>query len=1664
MASLGKLWFELGMRDRTDKDIAEIRKGIEKRLKELNVDIGLNGEALRRSIEDALAGRQFKVGILVDKASATKAVQDALARAGYTASVRPDDVRAARIEEINKRIANSYEESQAKVKKLQAQIDRLRSTHERASSSASKYSGSLGGVTKNMRTQFNLAVQLRNQLANIYSVYAAERFLTSVIEIGGEFQKQRVALQTMFQDAQKADVLFGQIKELAVESPFEFKELAGYTKQLAAFNIPYEEMYDTTKRLADISAGVGVDMGRIILAYGQVRSAEFLKGTELRQFTEAGIPLLRQLADKFTELEGRVVSVGEVFDRISTRQVSFQMVKDVLWDLTSEGGQFYNMQGALADTLAGKLSNLRDAYDVMLADIAQSNEGLLGSGLDLLTDTMNHWEELSGVILSAAAAYGTYKAALVVLNAYKSVQMSSVLLNRTQAMLNALRATQGLTSATKAQIIAQRGLNAVMKANPIVLVASALAALVGSYMLFSDKVKSTDEMITGLNESVGHLKKSFEDLSNTDKMIDEYEELSNKQSKTTEESRKLDTITNTLYERFGGAAEKADEYGKAIGLSAEKMRELNKQQKENIIAGVNVELKEAEDRADKVRAQIDELTNEISKGANVNATSMGQWGTYISGYTQKDIDNFKKQRKDYQNELNRLEDSAKKTREFLKGLGEAGEDANLENALSGWRKAVADFIAGNRELKDLTPKDTEEYVDWYKRLSDALSEAKSDLDKMKGTVGLFDDDTVRKQQEYVNALEGIVRRFNINISEGDGEKGKDPIAERFERQLDLMKSAMDTYNKYVALVGKEDAVRKVNEDTRFASLDFNPDTYVDDLNKLLDAASQEITRSDSLTKARDSIQKAITDFNMSEVKVNTEKLLEGMRETIEENTSRWNLYEELFKTSGDREMSLRFAFGVDASSLGDIYSQSDLLKKELLSITGKTYEELENLSEQGLRNLLGGLSDTASSLIGSIKDSLKNESDDIIRDVVNLVHEYAAATDKIKAIESQRDEKLRRLRASDSYGKMTIGERATSEGAIMREYENQSFDQFVNGELALAFENVERLGNGTIDRLISKLEEYKEKAIDSLDPENLETYMDALNRLKDASIDRKLGWTELFGGIPEILKTRIKLQAEYNNAEEIANELTQKRINLENELESVSKGLTDYVRGLTGETVDLNNANVDYIETLIRRKGEEQGLGKDQIERNVSAFMSGSQNMQGIISQLGNVTSAANQAGVSFGKAGEALGSISGGAGGAASSLAVVDMIIKGVDQSVQATNQMVQDLVNTLDALGKDTAIDTGIGKFAEFWSVFAESSSHAAQGWENLKSGNMAGAVAESASAIMSVVRGIAQFHDKKLQRAIEESQMEVEKLQMAYENLEMVIERQLGGVIEEQSDAMINNLIKQREEIEKQMRAEDEKKKTDESKMNDYSQQIAELDDQIEYFYEDLAKDLYGIDIKDWASQFSDSLIDAWRRGEDAAEAFSRTASDVLADVASEMISLAILEPALEKLRNKIPTLMEDGSLNNADMSVIADELLNIEKAYNEGLLTLEELEALIQERSGGRLSLKDMEDTSSSGDTLSAGIQGVTEDTANLLGSYLNAIRQDVSVIRHLQESLGGNLLPTISVTAQAQLQQLNAIAENTRLNAEYAKRIDNFLNGTLSGVITNGNGGRAIRIK
>ena len=124
---------------------------------------------------------------------------------------------------------------------------------------------------------------------------------------------------------------------MALQSPFKLRELVGYVRELSAYRIETEKLFDTTKMLADVSAGLGVDMGRLILAYGQVRSASVLRGQELRQFTEAGIPIIAELAKSFSELYGRVVKTDEVFEMVSKRMVSFEMVDDIFKRMTSSG-------------------------------------------------------------------------------------------------------------------------------------------------------------------------------------------------------------------------------------------------------------------------------------------------------------------------------------------------------------------------------------------------------------------------------------------------------------------------------------------------------------------------------------------------------------------------------------------------------------------------------------------------------------------------------------------------------------------------------------------------------------------------------------------------------------------------------------------------------------------------------------------------------------------------------------------------------------------------------------------------------------------------------------------------------------------------------------------------------------------------------------------------------------------------------------------------------------------------------------------------------------------------------------------------------------------------------------------------------------------------------
>lgn len=297
----------------------------------------------------------------------------------------------SRLQEAQQRLNLNTAEGRKKYDELGQQIKRV----EKDLKNATK---GVGGFKRESDKLGRVFGQLKTQLTALFGVAAIKGYIQKLVDVRREFERQQKALEGILQSKDEADKLWSQTTQLALKSPFSVRELITYTKQLSAYRIETDKLHDTTKRLADVSAGIGVDMSRLILAYGQVRAAEYLRGTELRQFTEAGIPMLDELARYFTELEGRAYTTAEVFDMISKRMVEFEDVEAVIHRMTDEGGIFFEMQEQQSKTLHGELSNLKDAYELMLNSIGESNEGIIKSAISDLRELVKNWRVVVSTI------------------------------------------------------------------------------------------------------------------------------------------------------------------------------------------------------------------------------------------------------------------------------------------------------------------------------------------------------------------------------------------------------------------------------------------------------------------------------------------------------------------------------------------------------------------------------------------------------------------------------------------------------------------------------------------------------------------------------------------------------------------------------------------------------------------------------------------------------------------------------------------------------------------------------------------------------------------------------------------------------------------------------------------------------------------------------------------------------------------------------------------------------------------------------------------------------------------------------------------------------------------------------------------------------------------
>lgn len=262
------------------------------------------------------------------------------------------------------------------------------------------------------------------RMAFAFSVNTVQGFVEQIAAVRGQFELSQRSLEAILQNKPKADEIFNKTVELAVKSPFRIKDLVDYTRQLSAYRIESDKLYDTTKRLADVSAGLGVDMGRLILAYGQVKAAAYLRGSEVRQFTEAGVNMYGELQSYFKEVKGEAYTTAQIVDMISKRKVTFEDVEAIFQRMTDKGGIFYNMQEIQAETLQGKISNLKDAFDVMLNSIGKDNEGAFKGMISAATALLNNWKAIAAVGQALITILATLKARSLFLNSTLGIAFS----------------------------------------------------------------------------------------------------------------------------------------------------------------------------------------------------------------------------------------------------------------------------------------------------------------------------------------------------------------------------------------------------------------------------------------------------------------------------------------------------------------------------------------------------------------------------------------------------------------------------------------------------------------------------------------------------------------------------------------------------------------------------------------------------------------------------------------------------------------------------------------------------------------------------------------------------------------------------------------------------------------------------------------------------------------------------------------------------------------------------------------------------------------------------------------------------------------------------------------------------------------------------------------
>lgn len=385
---------------------------------------------------------------------------------------------------------------------------------------------SIDDVISNIQNSMNIAI----------GGWSIGKFVNQMMQVRGQFQQTEMAFKTMLQSEEKADALMKQLIRTAAVTPFGVEDVTEGAKQLLAFNVAAEDVNKTLIGLGDVAAGMGLNLKDLVMLYGTTIAKGKMDTMDLYQFLNRGIPI----ADEIAKVMGLDVTnaIKEVQKQIKAGKVTSDIFIQAMQSMTAEGSKFGGLMEAQSKTITGQISNIKDAIEQMFNDLGKSQEGVINTGLGVVSTLVENWETVGKVLMTVVAAYGAYKAAVIVLTA---IEKTRIAIGTAQAFLSL---TKEVTSAKDAMLL----FNMATSANPLGLLLGTLAAAATLFIAFGDSAKDASTMTDKFGEDA---KKATSRVNSLLSVIDTLGEKTNDQAKKSKVYKDAVNELASIYSEYG---------------------------------------------------------------------------------------------------------------------------------------------------------------------------------------------------------------------------------------------------------------------------------------------------------------------------------------------------------------------------------------------------------------------------------------------------------------------------------------------------------------------------------------------------------------------------------------------------------------------------------------------------------------------------------------------------------------------------------------------------------------------------------------------------------------------------------------------------------------------------------------------------------------------------------------------------------------------------------------------------------------------------------------------------------------------------------------------------------------------------------------------------------